>query len=57
MEHNKTPGPDCFPAEFYQNFWEAIKLDLLELFSFLHSGQLELFRSKFGEIILLSKIN
>jgi hypothetical protein len=42
---------------FYQNFWEVIKYDLLELFSFLHSGQLELFRLNFGEIILLHKIN
>jgi hypothetical protein len=41
MEHNKAPGPDGFPAEFYQNFWEVIKSDLLELFSFLHAGQLE----------------
>jgi hypothetical protein len=57
MEHKKTLGPDGFPTEFYQNFWEAIKLDLLELFSFLHSGQLELFHLKFGVIILLSKIN
>jgi hypothetical protein len=32
-------------------------LDLLELFSSLHCGQLELFRLNFGEIILLPKVN
>ena len=57
MEHNKAPGPDGFPAEFYQNFWHVIKADLLQLFACLHGGQLELFRLNFGEIILLPKIN
>jgi hypothetical protein len=32
MEHNKAPGPDGFPVEFYQVFWEVIKDDLLALF-------------------------
>jgi hypothetical protein len=32
MEHNKAPGPDGFPAKFYQVFWEIIKEDLLALF-------------------------
>ena len=53
MEHNKAPGPDGFPVEFYQNFWDVIKSDLLDLFGFLHAGQLNLFRLNFGEIILL----
>jgi hypothetical protein len=57
MEHNKAPGPDGFPAEFYQTFWETIKADLLEMFGVLHAGQLELFRLNFGEIILLPKVN
>jgi hypothetical protein len=57
MEHNKAPGPDGFPAEFYQTFWDTIKGDLLGLFSYLHAGQLELFRLNFGEIILLPKVN
>ena len=38
MEHNKAPGPDGFPAEFYQYFWDVIKSDLLELFGCLHGG-------------------
>ena len=28
MEHNSAPGPDAFPVEFYQDFWEVIKDDL-----------------------------
>jgi mannosylglycoprotein endo-beta-mannosidase len=29
MEKNKAPGPDGFPAEFYQTFWRVIKEDLM----------------------------
>jgi hypothetical protein len=54
MEHDKAPGPDGFPAEFFQNFWDTIKGDL---FGELHAGQLELLRINIGEIILLQKIN
>jgi hypothetical protein len=36
MEHNKAPGPDGFPAEFYQVFWEIIKFDLSALFVDFH---------------------
>jgi mannosylglycoprotein endo-beta-mannosidase len=57
MEHNKASGPDGFPAEFYQTFWDTIKSDLLDLFNVLHAGQLELFRLNFGEVILLPKVN
>ena len=56
MEHNKAPGPDGFPAEFYQNFWDIIKDNLLKLFNDLQNGLLELFKRNFGEIILLPKI-
>ena len=64
MEHNKAHGPDSFPTEFYQNFWNIIKVDLMELFEVLYNGQLELFKNgqfelfklNFGEIILLPKI-
>jgi len=32
MKHNKAPGPDGFPVEFYQHFWEIIKVDLMQIF-------------------------
>jgi hypothetical protein len=57
MEHNKALGPDGFPTQFYQTFWDTIKGDLLDLFGCLHVGQLELFHLNFGEIILLPKVN
>jgi hypothetical protein len=31
IEHNKAPGPDEFPAKFYQVFWEVVKGDLMTL--------------------------
>jgi hypothetical protein len=56
MEHNKASGLDGFSAEFYQNFLEIIKMDLLELFIALHAIQLELVRLNLGQIILLPKV-
>ena len=55
MEHNKAPGPDGFPAEFYQAFWGTIKDDLMALFEDFHNGTLPLFSLNFGTIILLPK--
>ena len=36
MEHNKAPGPDGFPPEFYHVFWTLIKDDLMALFMEFH---------------------
>jgi hypothetical protein len=55
MKHNKAPGPDGFPTEFYQAFWEVIKGDLMALFKEFHEGQLPLFSLNFGTITLLPK--
>jgi hypothetical protein len=55
MEHNKAPSPDGFPAEFYQVFWEIIKIDLMALFHEFHKVHLPLFSLNFGIITLLPK--
>jgi hypothetical protein len=55
MEHNKAPGLDGFPPEFYQVFWSLIKDDLMALFSDFHQGMLPLNCLNFGNIILLPK--
>jgi len=56
MEHNKAPGPDGFPAEFYQVFWNVIKDDLMALFSDFHREDLNLFSLNFGIITLIPKV-
>jgi hypothetical protein len=55
MEHNKAPGPDGFPLEFYQVFWAFIRDDLMALFSDFYHATLPLNRLNFGNIILLPK--
>lgn len=56
MKHNKAPGPDGFPAEFYQVFWSLIKDDLMAMFRDFHNDDLNLFSLNFGIITLIPKL-
>jgi hypothetical protein len=55
MEKNKAPGPDGFPAEFYQKFGDIIKFDLMAMFEAFQRHDLPLFHLNFGTVILLPK--
>jgi hypothetical protein len=55
MAHNKAPRPDGFLVEFYQVFWDLIKVDLMALFREFYSGKLPLYSLNFRTIILLPK--
>ena len=56
MKHNKAPGPDGFPIEFYQKFWSLISKDIMDLFNDFYSGALDLARFNYGVVTLLPKV-
>ena len=56
MEHSKAPGPDGFPAEFYQKIWDVIKHDLMNLFNEFHAGSLPFFGLNSGIITSIPKV-
>lgn len=55
LKHNKAPGPDGLPGEFYVKFWDLIKNDLLDLINDFQSGTLDTERLNFGIITLVPK--
>jgi hypothetical protein len=55
MEHTQAPGPDGFPIEFFQKFWDLIYLDLLTLFQDFFYGKLDIKRFNYGIITLILK--
>lgn len=55
LGHNKAPGPNGFPEEFYQFFWDIIKYSLKRLFDDFVRGELDIGRLNFGTITLLPK--
>ena len=40
MKRNRSPGPDGFPADFYQDFWDMVKWDLKALVEGFARGKL-----------------
>jgi hypothetical protein len=56
MDVNASPGPDGRPVGFYREFWQEIKLIVLEMLQDLYRGELNLSRLNFGMISLIPKI-
>lgn len=55
MEKNKAAGPDGFNIEFYQHFWDLVKMDLLALLDEFYVNNLDIDRLNYGVISLLPK--
>lgn len=55
MERNKSPGPDGFPVEFYQNYWDIVHQDLYGLLIDFFNGSLQIERLNYGIITLVPK--
>ena len=56
MKKNKAAGPDSIPVEFYQNCWDIVKHDIMEIFHEFHQGSMDVCRINYGIITLLPKI-
>lgn len=57
MATNRAPGPDNIPTEFYQNCWEIVKDDIMNLFHHFHNGTLDVQCLNYGVISLLPKVS
>jgi hypothetical protein len=57
MKHNSAPGPDGFPVEFFQNFWDLIQMDVWNLFKDFYVGNLDIERLNYGMVTLLPKVD
>jgi hypothetical protein len=57
MKHNRAPGPDGFPSDFFQNFWELIHMDIWNLFKDFYDGNLDIERLNYGMVTLLPKVD
>jgi hypothetical protein len=56
LKHNSALGPAGFPAEFFQDFWELIYLDIWNLFKDFYDGNLDIERLNYGMALCIKKV-
>jgi hypothetical protein len=57
LKHNSAPSPGGIPADFFQDFWDLIHIDLWNLFKDFYDGVLDIKRLNFGLVTLLPKVD
>lgn len=55
MEKNKAAGPVGLPVDFFQNCWDLVKDDIMNLFHDFYQNKLDVKRLNYGIITLLPK--
>jgi len=55
IANDKAPGPNGFPVLFFQEFWDTLKGDVMNMFSDLYNGSLDLERLNYAHVVLISK--
>jgi hypothetical protein len=55
LAKGKTCRPDGFPSEFFQNYWEIIKTDIIDLLNDFYDNKVDLWRLNKAHITLLHK--
>jgi hypothetical protein len=56
MKKNTAPGPNHMPIEFYQESWEVIKEDMMDMVHEFWARELDIGRLNYGIITLIPKI-
>jgi hypothetical protein len=57
LKQNPTPDPDALPSEFYQDFWDVVKIDIYNMFQDFFMGNFLIERLNYGLVSLIPKVD
>jgi hypothetical protein len=55
IPRDKSPGPDGFGSAFYQDFWNIVKVDIMNLFHQFYNEEVQLDRNNRSYMVLIKK--